>query len=283
MKSLLYAIVSLFIFFLPGCSGLPKSGADEVDKRLEASIQQTLKMRNIGADIEVERLAKLNKPQGFYFYKITIKDSNRRNSQEQYIFFNGKYIAPDFINYENNLSLSRELQFEHSYTEIDTSNLPLINGVRGAKNIIVKITDFECQYCRAANAYLEDKLKEREDVAVYIVHFPLTNIHKKAELLAKIFEAGNLMEKNFSHELFSNDALLSMTDTDIIAYFASKSGDDSKFNELVASDDIAQRIRDAVQLAQSFGVNATPVIYINGKRIEGFDASLINNAIESFK
>ncbi len=283
MKKLLLLMILVFACSLIGCTKSSAVSGDEADKRLTSSIQQTMKSRNIDADVNVKRLAELKEPKGFYFYKVTIKDRNRGNSQDQYVFFDGKYIAPDFVNYTNSLSLSRELQFDYNYTEIDTSTLPLIAGTRGAKNVIVKITDFECPYCRTANTYLEDKLKGRKDVAVYIIHFPLTSIHKKADLFARIFESGNIMGKNFSHELFTNDALLTMTDEDDISYFAAKSGDDAKFRSLVASDEVAKKVQDAVKLAQSFGVNATPVIYINGKRIEGYDPGLMNKAIDSFK
>ncbi|MDR0454176.1 MAG: thioredoxin domain-containing protein [Deferribacteraceae bacterium] len=282
MKKVLFALVLVCLF--AGCSKLFKTNVEEADNSLTESIRQTIKARNIDADVEVKRLAKLDAPNGFYFYRVTIKDRDSGDSHEQYVFFDGKFIAPDFIKYENSLSLSKELQFDYNYTDIDTSNLSLLYGKSGAKNVIVKITDFECPYCRTANAYLENKLKGGEyDVAVYIIHFPLTSIHRKAELFAKVFEAGYIMKKNFSHELFSNEALLDMTDSDIITYFASKSENDAKFRELVYSDGVAQHIKDTVSQAQSHGINATPVIYINGKRIEGFDAGLIDKAISSFK
>lgn len=278
MRVLLLFLMSLFVF--SACT--QGMSPDEVDKRLFANVDGTMKARGLDVSLEIDRLAKLDKPEGFYFYKVKVRDNNRGISQDQFIFFNGEFMSSDFINATNNASMSRDLLFDHVLTEIDTAGLSLLSGTESAKNIIVKITDFQCPYCREANRYLEDKIAGRDDVAVYIAHYPL-RIHPNAPACAKIFEAGLMMGKNFSHELFTNDELLELSEAELIEYFAKLSGDGEKLKSLMASEEVEAKLALGLATAEKLGVRSTPVIYINGKKVEGFDATLINKGIAEFK
>jgi glutaredoxin len=233
--------------------------------------------------VQVQKLKELSEPKGFNFYKVILSDEeNNIPPTEQFIFFDGKYITPTFQSIETKSELAQEIAFDFSATDIDASDLSLLYGSKGAKNIIVKITDFECPYCRRANSYLETKLNGRDDAAIYIMHFPLP-IHNNAVPFAKAFEAGVKLGKNFSHELFTNEELLNMTEAEIIDHFAAKSGSVEQFKQHYESPEIAERIKSQQQRAQDMGVNATPVIYINGKKIEGFNPSLIDRGLAGFK
>jgi predicted DsbA family dithiol-disulfide isomerase len=114
------------------------------------------------------------------------------------------------------------------------------------------------------------------------MHFPLS-IHKNAVPFAKAFEAGVKLNKNFSHELFTNEELLNMTETEIIDHFAAQSGSVEQFKQYYESPEIAELIRSQQQRAQGMGVTATPVIYIAGKKIEGFNPPLIDKGLTEFK
>ncbi|MDR2885010.1 MAG: thioredoxin domain-containing protein [Deferribacteraceae bacterium] len=254
----------------------------ETDAALQKSVTQTMAARGMEVLVDVARVQEMKDLKGFYYYKITVKDKKKpAMSQDQYLFFNGTYIVPDFINAASGASLAKDLKFDLSITDIDTSKLSLIYGKRGAKNTIVKITDFECPYCRKANEYIESLVKGRNDVAIYIMHLPL-KIHKKAIPFAEIFEAGNIMGKNFSHELFSDDKLLAMTDEEVINYFAAKSGDAAKFKGLLKSEQVQNILKNSQTQTEALAITATPVIFINGKRVDGFDQALINKGFSGF-
>jgi len=125
------------------------------------------------------------------------------------------------------------------------------------------------------------KIVCQKDVAVYLMHYPLS-IHKKAMLYAKILEAGNKMGKNFSAELYSGK-YDSMSDKQLIETFGNMSGKKAEFEKLVDSKEIADRISQQVALADKYGINSTPVIFINGRRVEGYNTQLIDKGLSLMK
>lgn len=256
--------------------------SDEIDKRLYTAISNTMKARNLNVQIETERVKEMAEPKGFNLYKVTIKDTARNMENTQYMFFNGDTIAPDFIDSKTNSSLSRVIIFDTSITNIDTTELTPLYGKKGAKNVIIKITDFECPYCRQADEYLEQKLKSKNDVVVYIVHMPL-QIHRNAVTLAKVFEAGMMMGKNFGHEIFSNKELSQKSEEEILEIYGKKSGNQKKFIENYNSPAVAAKLEHSAKLAAELGVSATPVIFINGKKVDGFDMQLIDRGLAEIK
>lgn len=278
MKKLIILVLSVFIF--AACSkGLEPV---EIDRKLSDSVEKTMQARGVSnVNVSVERLKKLDSPEGFYFYKVVVSDG--RSSQDQYFFFDGSYIVSDFMGI-NGSSMAKDLMFEYVKADIDVSNLSLIYGNRDAKNVIVKITDFECPYCREANRYIEEKIKERGDVAVYIAHFPL-RIHPNAVMDAKIFEAGLLVGMNFAHELFTNNSLLEMSEDRLIEHFVKlvDEQDRPKFKEFIESEQVGLKLVEGQKTAREHGVNSTPTMFINGKKIDGFDPQLVDRAFGEFK
>jgi protein-disulfide isomerase len=286
MKKLIL-IVFIAIFAFTGCAQARKSAAPKdikaLDTQLINSIKQTFAGRGLpNINVEVSMLKALDAPEGFYFYRVVLSDPvNNIPPTEQYLFYDGKYVATSFRDALTQEDLGSTLAFDFSHTDVDTAGLSIYHGAADAKNVIIEITDFECPFCRRTNAYLEQRLAGRNDTVVYVINFPLS-IHKNAVPFAKTFEAGVRMGRNFGSELFGNEALLDMNEQQIIDYFAARSGDDAKFKELYASDEIADLITAQQEKADALGVNATPVLYINGKKIEGFNPALMSRAFESF-
>ena len=132
-------------------------------------------------------------------------------------------------------------------------------------------------------------------------------MHPSAEVMAQIFEAGMLMGKNFKNELFGADYLSALENKakemkeqgvklnqelvdnlikefnqSIIDEYAAKTDDPAKFKELVNSDEVKSKITATKNLASSLNIDSTPVFYINGKAVSGFNEGLIEKAIENF-
>ena len=273
----------LMMALILACTKGAAVGDEKMEMKLIESVKKSMAARGIAANVEAEELQKMKNPAGFSFFRVVVSDSANPNMrpQEQYYFYNGTYLTQTFINLEAGTDLAQDLLFELNSTVVDVSNLSLIYGKAGAKNTIVKITDFECPYCRLANKHIEQAVAGK-DVAVYIVHLPLP-IHPNAVASAKVFEAGLLMDRNFSHELFTNDSLLGIPEDKLLDYFAEKSGDPVKFRELVNSAQVEAKLTQSKDLYTKLGITSTPVIIINNKRVDGFNQSLIDRAIADFK
>lgn len=271
------------------CAGLFASAAlaaseAEVKSKLSKSIVESMKGRGMDVNVKIDVLKKMDVPAGYYFLKLTFYDKKKPDAVagEQYIFSDGDFVTQDFLRASDMGSIAKDLSFELSEREVDITGLTPIIGRPGAKNVIVEVTDFQCPFCIKTNEYLHNKLKGRGDVVVYIMHFPLRNMHPKAEILAKIFEAGVLMGKNFGNELYDS-VNHNMSDVQLIDKYAAKSGDAKRFKQLVSSKEVADKVLAAEARAKSMEVRSTPTLFINGKTISGFDIPLMDKAISEFK
>lgn len=278
-------LLLIFLFVFISSSFSIAASEAEIINSLSKNIASSMKIRN-GVDVivKVDILKKIDKPQGYYFIKLSFYDKKnpKELAGEQFIFSDGAYIIPDIMNVEDMGSLAKELSFEFSKRDVNVNGLTPILGKAGAKNVIIEVSDFQCPYCIKANEYLHNKLKNRNDVVVYLMHFPLRNMHPKAEILAKIFEAGMALGKNFGNELY-NVANHGKSDVVLINEFATKSGNPKKFKELVASEQIKNKVLNAEKQAKELGISSTPTLFVNGKMISGFDTVLIDKAISEFK
>lgn len=311
MKRLMILVVLLAVF-AAGCT--PKANINQaaaIDlKVLEQNLQNAFAKTGQGKDIrvQVDELKNLkNVLPGFAFAEIKIYNKETLVNTER-VITNGQYFAKDIIDSKTLSSLKDELEFEFAKVEaIDTSKLTLAGGNANYKNVIVEITDFQCPYCKKANALFKNELKDKSDYALYIVHLPL-DMHPNAQIMAQVFEAGMKMGFNFKNELFEADyikiieskigklqnegtqinqeilsQLIDEINNQIINDFAAKTDNPDKFKSLVNSDEIKAKVEDAKKLAEQLNVSATPAFYINGKSISGYNEALILKALNSIK
>lgn len=282
MKKYLILFVAVLI---SGVFAFNTFAAKSFDKEaLGKTLATNFSKRGQSVKVNVDILKKMDSPAGYYFLRLTFQDPKTGNKVgEQFIFSDGEFIVQDFLDAGTMDSTAKSLAFEFTPTaKIDLSGLTPSLGKAGAKNVIVEVTDFQCPFCVQAHDYLHKTLKDRNDVVVYMMHMPLRQIHPRAEILAKVFEAGMLLNKNFATELYDK-ANGELTEVQIIDKFAKKSGNEAKFKEHVASKAVADKVKNAEKQALDLGIRATPAMFINGKLISGFDVPLIEKAIGDFK
>ncbi len=277
MKQKLTAVFIL-IMFLTGL-GYAQTDKQRVVQALEKTFNDTFKMRKMqDVTAKVTVLEELKKPAGFYFLKVKIDDKKNNRKVTQYVISDGTYLLPDIVDLKKHSSLLKDLTYKYDVYDIDTKGLSFVGGNKDAKNIIIKVSDFQCPFCKKAAADLEKKLKGRNDYALYMMNFPLA-MHKQAMLRAKILEAGLKMNKNFLYELFK----VNKSDDELIKYFGEKTGDLAKFKEILNSKEIEDRIKAQMKKASDLGISSTPVFFINGRKIMGFNPPQIDKAIANFK
>lgn len=251
----------------------------DIKSELEKSFIANFEKRNIkNVEAIVTVIEELDTIKGFYFVQLDINDKNNNRKSKQFVISDGVRILPDVINLRDGSSLLKDLTFKNENYKIETSGLTLIGGDKNSKNIIVKISDFECPFCQKANDDLKKQLEGKTDYALYMMHLPL-RIHKQAILRAKILEVGITMGKNFTNDLYH----VRKSDTDLIAEFAERSGDTDKFKKLLESKDIMEKIKRHEKQANDLGISSTPVIFVNGKKINGFNPALVTKSIKDFK
>lgn len=282
MKKYLILFVAVLVC---GAFAVTTFAAKGFDKSsFEKTVANTFSKRGQNVKVSADVLKKMDNPAGYYFLRLTFQDPKTGNKVgEQFMFSDGQFIVQDFLDAQSMDSIGKNLAFEFApAAKIDLSGLTPSIGKVGAKNVIVEVTDFQCPFCVQANDYLHKTLKDRNDVVVYIMHMPLRQIHPRAEILAKVFEAGMLMNQNFANDLYDK-ANGELTEAQIIDKYAKKSGNEAKFKEHVSSKVVADKVKNAEKQAMDLGIRATPAMFINGKLISGFDVPLIEKAIGDFK
>lgn len=274
-------------------------------KKFKSTLQSSLVKQTPGVSIEVEELQQVPGT-NFTFVEVSfLRDGKKEGSQK--FFTDGKYLIQDLLDIEKMSSVGKELELAIAKpVNIDTKPFTLVMGKKDAKNVIIEITDFQCPYCKEASKYFKDKLANK-DVALYIIHLPL-GMHPNAETMAKVFEAGSLMGKNFASELFAADyiskieakiedlkkkgtnvteanvqAVASVINDEIIQEYAKKSGNVKEFMRHYDSQAVKDKLAKSLEVAKQVGANSTPTIIVNGKVISGFDRAAIDKLIDEMK
>jgi protein-disulfide isomerase len=280
MKKLTFIILA-FMMMIGG-----NAFAQDVKSQAEGLMKQFFAEQGLtNLEVNIKVIKKMEAPEGLYFIEMMMKDKRSGRTQIQQAFTDGKYLVPDLIDIRTNSSVKDVLAFETiKPVKLDVSGLTLIDGKKSAKHVIVKVSDFQCPYCKKAYNYLHQRIKkENIDVAVYMMHLPL-DFHKKAVIYAKVLEAGLMMGKNFSTELYNTTKEFdAKSDAEIKNYFAKKSGNPDKFKKLMKSPSIKGKIEAHKKLAGSLGITGTPHIFFDGKAVGGFKQNMYDMALDSFK
>jgi protein-disulfide isomerase len=156
----------------------------------------------------------------------------------------------------------------------------------GIKVTIVEFADFQCPACGTAAPSLERIAREYpQDVSLVFRHFPLP-MHANALGAAKTAEAAGEQGKFWEmyQMLYAGQDQWSAAGQpkDIWAGYAAKLGlDAGKFSESVSAAKTQAKIQRDASSGQALGVNATPTIFINGRKLEGFpDYPTLKAAVE---
>lgn len=147
-------------------------------------------------------------------------------------------------------------------------------GSESAPVTVVVFTDYQCPYCKRADATLEAlTARYPQDVRLVFKHLPLP-FHAAARPAARLAEAvrqvrGDAAFFTVSRDLFAQSPQL---DDDSLLELGRKHGLDAKTAKTaIAGGDAAieERIARDLELADDVEAGGTPHVFINGKRVPG--------------
>ncbi len=163
---------------------------------------------------------------------------------------------------------------------ISVGNGPSRGDVK-ATVTIVEFTDFQCSACGAIYPVIEDVLKSYGTRVHFVIrNFPLTSVHANAFRAAEAAAAANAQGKFWEYIdiLFKNQNTL---DVDSLKKYATQLGLDRKrFDLEFDSGKYDEQIRRDIEDGETYGVEATPTIFINGVVLTEFSAEGLRTAIE---
>ena len=164
-------------------------------------------------------------------------------------------------------------------------NVPLARGYsRGDVNSAVKLvefTDFQCSACGTMYPIVEDVLKAYGNRVYFeIRNFPLTSLHANAFAAAEAAAAANAQGKFWPYIdlLFKNQTSL---DAESLKKFATQVGLERKrFDADFESGKFDADIRRDMEEGETYGIESTPTIFINGVMLTRFSDAGLREAIE---
>ena len=135
---------------------------------------------------------------------------------------------------------------------------------------IIEFSDFQCPFCLRVAPTLK-KVRETYGDKVRIVwkDFPLTAIHPQA---FKAGEAGRCAAEQgkfweYHDQLFGHQQALQPAD--LKTHATTVGLDASKFDSCLDASKHAELVRNGVAQGTKLGINSTPTVFVNGRRVSG--------------
>jgi len=151
--------------------------------------------------------------------------------------------------------------------KIDIAGRPA-RGNPSAPVTIVEFSDYECPFCKRAEAAVDQVVKAYPDkVRLVFVNFPLS-FHASAKPAAEAALCANTQGKfwDYSKKLFESPDLTA----DRFKTIAKDTGlDQAKFDQCLAKKETAAAVDKDIKIGAEAGVTGTPAFFINGRMISG--------------
>lgn len=162
---------------------------------------------------------------------------------------------------------------------------PGTGATQGAAEAPVTIVEFSCFTCPAC-ADLQPGLKQMlsrhpDKVRLAFRYFPL-RLEGKPILLAKAAECARRQGKFWeTHDLLFSKGAEIETAEDLVEVTAPLGLDREGFSQCLASKEVEARVLEDFEAGRSYGVNSTPTLFVNGRRVSGADLRILNQLVES--
>jgi protein-disulfide isomerase len=164
--------------------------------------------------------------------------------------------------------------------QIATDDQPS-KGNPQARVTIIEFTDYQCPSCAQQHPVVERIMKEFGDrVRLVVRDFPLSQ-HAQATKAAEAAEAAREQGKYWEYVavLFRNQSALGV---DKLKQYATELGlDRARFDSSLDSGKFAEKVQRDVLDGRKLGVNGTPTLYVNGKRVSDRSYEALKATIES--
>lgn len=165
--------------------------------------------------------------------------------------------------------------FKKDLDKLKTENAPNF-GTKGAPVVIVEFSDFECPYCQREAKVLRENLLSTYPTQVhfYFKEFPLTSLHpwsKPAAIASRcVYTQGSDEFWKYHDWIFDNQSTISPDNfKDKVLEWAKgeKSLDSLKLAACMDNKATESEVDNDIAQGHALGVDSTPTLFINGRRI----------------
>jgi thiol:disulfide interchange protein DsbC len=165
------------------------------------------------------------------------------------VLINGPILSKEGIN------LTRESYLKKMASKM--AHLPLDSALKigEGKNVIIEFLDPNCGHCRESFKYFS----QRKDVTIYVFFYPLS-----------VDSEGTIR-----HILCSADRLKAYEEA-----MTGKFDNNAQLNACVDAK-VEEILKTHKKLAGQMGIRSTPFLYLKGRAIDGFEASVVEKLLKN--
>jgi len=166
--------------------------------------------------------------------------------------------------------------FEGEIGKIRTDLQPSF-GAAGAPVVVAMYSDFQCSFCKEEAKVIRQNLRETfpKDVRVYFKDYPLESIHpwaKAASVAGRcIFRQKPATFWDYHDWIFEKQTDISPENlkAKVLEFAATKGIDAAQFTTCFDTQATLGDIEKSVAEGRLLGVNSTPTMFVNGRRMVG--------------
>jgi len=166
--------------------------------------------------------------------------------------------------------------FQGNLDKLDVKNAPSL-GPANAPVTVVIFSDFQCPLCKQEAEVIHKQIPEAfpDKVRVYFRDFPLESLHNWARTAAG---AGRCVVKqnpalfwDFHDWIYENQNYVGLDNvkTKMSEFAAQKGLDAMQFSRCIENKTTDPEVAASLAIGNSLTLNATPTIFINGRKLEG--------------
>jgi len=168
--------------------------------------------------------------------------------------------------------------FQEDLDKLSKIGLAPSFGTAGAPVVIVEFSDFECPMCKEEAKVLRQNLTAAypKEVRFYFKNFPLEQLHpwaKPAAIAGQcVFRQNPKAFWEYHDWIFEHQADITAENLkDKVLEFAqsTKDVDGMQLGRCLESKATESEVDASIALGKSLGINATPTLFINGRRLVG--------------
>lgn len=209
---------------------------------------------------------------GLFQTQVELSDKAGQKVPAQITFFvseDGRYVM-------EGPAISTNDPYKEIRESIDIRSQAAL-GALLPKVTIVEYSDFQCGYCKQMSAVLKGLLKEfGSQVRVYYKDYPLKDIHPWATEASVIGRC--VLKQNedtfweYHDWAYEKQETLNPKNLPELAraFLAGKKKvDAAKFEACMTAPEARAEVERSVKEAQTLGINSTPTLFVNGRRLVG--------------
>ena len=207
------------------------------------------------------------------YYKVKVRGTLGDKSREETFVVSADsqtVIRGDILDVKKN-------PFQPVVDLLKTDNQPSL-GIPGAPVTVVEFGDFQCPYCKQEAAVIRKQLMEAypAGVQLFYMDYPLAAIHpfaRGAAVMGRcIYSQNNGSFWAYHDWIFANQAEITPDNLRVKAleYAASDPNlNVEKLNACTVAPEPRAEVDRTVAIGDALGINGTPTLFINGRRMVG--------------